>query len=206
MKRVGFYLGLFLFGNQAIAAVLPNIGKVYEIIEEDVIEVMEHKLQKLAKSGELTKINEKFKQDVVRSIEAPKEIVGIKHTVIPKKFYYDPTVTSPMDLRDLSGRIFHHKGDRVNPLDTVSLMSNLVFIDGTNQAEIKWALNEETLHQNPLMIILVKGKPIELMKKLQRIIYFDQYGQITKKLGITQVPARVTQQGNKLLIEELKVD
>lgn len=206
MKRVGFYLGLFLFGNQAIAAVLPNIGKVYEIIEEDVIEVMEHKLQKLAKSGELTKINEKFKQDVISSIENPKEIVRIKHTVIPKKFYYDPTVESPMDLRDLSGRIFHHQGDRVNPLDTVSLMSDLVFIDGTNQAQIKWALNEEMLHQNPLMIILVKGKPIELMKKLQRIIYFDQYGQITKKLDITQVPARVTQQGNKLLIEELKVD
>ena len=204
LKRSVFYLGLFLCGNYAMASVLANIGPVYKISEMDIIEVMEHKLQGLVNSGELSKINEKFKQQVIKSVQEPPAVSGITNTSKPRKYYYDPTVSAPFDLKDASGRVFHQKGDQVNPLDTVTLTENLLFIDGTNKAQLAWAL--EQLSKQSSMIILVKGKPLALMQQLQRQIYFDQYGQITKKLGITQVPARAIQEGTKLLIEEIIVN
>ena len=185
---------------------LPNIGPIYEIIESDVIEFMEHRLKRLEKTGELAKINAQFNEQAIRHIEQPKKVVGIKNTVNPRKFYYDPTVSAPFDLQDANGRIFHRKGDQVNPLDTVKLMSNLIFIDGANNTQINWMLKEDRNVEVPNTIILVNGKPIELMKRLEKMIYFDQHGLITKKLGITQVPAKVSQEDYKLLIEEIKVD
>jgi len=206
LKRSVFYLGLCLCGNYAMASVLANIGPVYKISEMDILEFMEHKLQGLANSGELSKINEKFKQQVIKSVQEPPAVSGITNTISSRTYYYDPTVAAPFDLKDDAGRVFHSKGDQVNPLDTVTLTEKLLFIDGTNKAQLAWALQQDQLSKQSSMIILVKGKPLALMQQLQRQIYFDQYGQITKKLGINQVPARVIQEGTKLLIEEIIVN
>jgi conjugal transfer pilus assembly protein TraW len=189
-----------------MASVLANIGPVYKISEMDILEFMEHKLQGLANSGELSKINEKFKQQVIKSVQEPPAVSGITNTISSRTYYYDPTVAAPFDLKDDAGRVFHSKGDQVNPLDTVTLTEKLLFIDGTNKAQLAWALQQDQLSKQSSMIILVKGKPLALMQQLQRQIYFDQYGQITKKLGINQVPARVIQEGTKLLIEEIIVN
>ena len=57
-------------------------------------------------------------------------------------------------------------------------------------------------------IILIAGSPLKLSEELGIPIYFDQYGLITKKLRIKQVPAMVFQEtGNKVLtIREEVVD
>ena len=182
------------------------MGPVYEIIETDVIEFMEHRLKRLEQTGELAKINAQIKEQAVRQVEQPKKVIGIKNTTSTRKFYYDPTISAPFDLQDANGRIFHRKGDQVNPLDTIKLMNNLIFIDGANNDQINWALKEDRQGEASNTIILVNGRPLDLMKKLNKEIYFDQHGGLTKKLGITQVPARVSQEGKKLLIEEIKVD
>lgn len=184
---------------------LPNIGPVYKIAETDLLEFMEYKLQQLNNSGELAKINARFKAKAMQAIEEPTPVIGIINTKTPKKFYYDPTVSPPFDLKDHQGKVFHKKGNTVNPLDTVTLTENLLFIDGTDKNQINWALAQPGSIK-PDLIILVKGKPLALMRQLNRQIYFDQYGQISKKLAITQVPARVSQIGTKLLIEEIKLD
>jgi hypothetical protein len=44
------------------------------------------------------------------------------------------------------------------------------------------------------------------MEELGITIYFDQFGKITKKLAISQVPAIVTQDNNLLKIEEVFPD
>jgi hypothetical protein len=53
---------------------------------------------------------------------------------------------------------------------------------------------------------LVKGAPLQMMKDLGIPIFFDQFGKITHKLGIKQVPAIVTQEGMLLKVEEQKAD
>jgi conjugal transfer pilus assembly protein TraW len=41
------------------------------------------------------------------------------------------------------------------------------------------------------------------MEDFDATCYFDQGGKLIKKFGITQVPARVSQDGNRLKVEEL---
>jgi conjugal transfer pilus assembly protein TraW len=51
----------------------------------------------------------------------------------------------------------------------------------------------------------VKGAPLELNEQHDRWFYFDQAGVLTKKLGIKQVPSIVTQYGQLLKIQEVKL-
>ena len=43
------------------------------------------------------------------------------------------------------------------------------------------------------------------MKSWRMPVYFDQQGLLTRRLGITQVPALVSQEGMRLRIDELEV-
>ena len=51
--------------------------------------------------------------------------------------------------------------------------------------------------------VLTAGSWLALMRRWKQPVYFDQHGQITARLGITRVPALVTQDGRRLRIDEL---
>jgi conjugal transfer pilus assembly protein TraW len=42
------------------------------------------------------------------------------------------------------------------------------------------------------------------MRRWKQTVYYDQQGLLTARLGIRQVPARVTQDGRRLRIDELR--
>ena len=179
-------------------------GSTFEIIEEDLLEVIESKLKTLEAEGSLQEHQKKIAKQAQEKIKRPKPVEGIQHTTKARSFTYDPSITVPYDLKDHQGTVFHAKGTKVNPLDYMSLSKPLLFIDGDNQPQVEWVLAQDS--QSPqALIILVKGSPFELMEQLDRSVYFDQEGALTKKLGIFQVPAKVTQQGKHLLIEEINL-
>ncbi|MBY0280993.1 MAG: type-F conjugative transfer system protein TraW [Alphaproteobacteria bacterium] len=175
------------------------VGATFEIMEEDLLEVIEQKLEKLSEDGSLQKHQQKIALEVQEKIKRPKPVVGIQHAKKARVFTYDLSLTVPYDLKDHQGKIFHAKDTKVNPLDFKSLSKPLVFIDGNSGPQVEWAIGQEPL----ALIILTNGSPFELMEKLDRPVYFDQEGVLTKKLGILQVPAKVTQQEKHLLIEEV---
>lgn len=177
------------------------VGATFEIIEEDLLEVIGQNLRKLNEDGSLQKHQQKIALEVQEKIKRPKAVEGIQHTKEPRSFTYDPSITVPYDLKDHQGKIFHAKGTKVNPLDSQSLSKPLVFIDGDDGSQVEWAMTQQPTSQ----IILTKGSPFELMEKIDRPVYFDQEGTLAKKLGIQQVPARVTQQDKYLLIEEINL-
>lgn len=180
------------------------VGTTFEIQEEDLLELIERKLKTLEKDGSLQKHQKKIAEAAQKKIKRPKPVEGIKHTTEAKTFTYDPSITVPYDLKDHQGKVFHKSGTKVNPLDFRSLSKPMLFIDGDDEEQVSWAIRQCAIAPQPVaQIILVKGSPFELMKKLDFPIYFDQEGTITKKLKITQVPARVTQQDKHLLIEEI---
>jgi conjugal transfer pilus assembly protein TraW len=49
----------------------------------------------------------------------------------------------------------------------------------------------------------VAGSYLALMQRWQVLVYYDQQGALTRKLGITHVPALVSQEGKQLRIDEL---
>jgi conjugal transfer pilus assembly protein TraW len=177
------------------------VGNTFEILEEDLLEVIETKLKTLAQDGNLQSHQSKIAAGVKETIKRPKPVEGIQHTTKARAFTYDPSITVPYYLKDHQGKVFYAKGTKVNPLDYQSLTKPLLFIDGDDQPQVEWAMSQHPAAQ----IILTKGSPFELMENLDRPVYFDQEGALTKKLGIFQIPTRVTQQEKHLLIEEINL-
>jgi hypothetical protein len=81
------------------------------------------------------------------------------------------------DIRDQKGNLIAAAGQRINPLDFVSVRQDLVFIDGDDPAQTAWAI--EHYSDIKAKIILVNGSPVELMTAKKRRFYFDQAGKLT---------------------------
>ena len=54
-----------------------------------------------------------------------------------------------------------------------------------------------------LYLPLYQAHYLDLMRRWERPVFYDQQGNLTTKLGIRQVPALVTQDGRRLRIDEL---
>lgn len=184
---------------------LGTFGEVFTIAEADLLEVIQEKLNHLEASGGLREHQEKIATRSRESIERPKAVAGITHTNKPRTFTYDPSITLTSDIADHEGRVFATKGERINPLNYRSMTKPLLFIDGDAGEHLTWAFSQLKAYPQA-KIILVKGSPLKIMQDMGIQVYFDQFGKITNKLGIVQVPAKVTQAGDYLQIEEVKAD
>ena len=121
-------------------------------------------------------------------------------------FYIDPTLVVEGDIIlpegiPNGGNKLAKKGDRINPLHTLKPRKGLLFIDGDNPAHIEYALHVKDAFDS----VLVSGKPIELEERLNSPIFFDQGGIITKRYGITHVPAKMEVDGDRLKFTEFKL-
>lgn len=191
--------------SYGIAQDLGTYGELFPIAETNLVEVIERKLAKLEQNGSLKDYQAQVQSKVEAKLKRPAAVSSVVHTTKPKTFTFDPSITVTADLRDHKGNVFHHQGEVVNPLHYRSMTKPLLFIDGDELKHIEWAL--KVLKKYPLAkVILVKGEPLKLMDELGITIYFDQFGKITQKLGILQVPAIVTQDNNLLKIEEVLPD
>ncbi len=168
---------------------LGTHGHTFEIAEPDLLKQITDGVKNLEKQTLIDKVRS--------SISRPQPVAGITKATDTKVFYYDPSIIVPNDLKDQTGRIFHKAGVRINPLSYRALSKCIIFIDGDDETQVKWAIEQKG------KIVLTSGSPTQLMDELDRPIYFDQGGKLTSKLGIKHVPAIVTQEGMKLKITEL---
>ena len=82
------------------------------------------------------------------------------------------------------------------------LARDLLFIDGTRPVEVSWALR----HQRPSRIVLVDGRPLDLMRTHGRRFFFDQSGRLSKRLGLRATPSVVAAEGSVLRITEVPLE
>lgn len=179
-------------------------GRVFLIEEIDMTDFILSKIKSMTENGELQKHQEDFRKKVLKSVMRPKEVQGIISTIKERKYHYDPSYKLEEDVRDQNGKLIYPKGKRINPFDYVVsgyIWRTLIFIDGDSKEQIEWAINQG--EEN--IIILIKGSPIDLMRKYKRRIYFDQSGFLSNKFGIKQVPALVNRDQKLLLITEVKL-
>ena len=201
------FLFLLLFFSSLSAKDLGNFGETFEIVEADLLEHIKSRLNELRENGSLEQAKAKVETRIKEQVFHPRAIEGITHTQVKREFKFDPTITVTRDLVDHKGQIFAKKGQKFNPLDKISMSKSLLFIDGTKELQIKWALIRIKNKKRLSKLILVKGTPIELGKRLNMDVYFDQHGILTKKFGIKHVPAIVFQKKKEKLltiIEELE--
>lgn len=199
------FLIVFIFTLEVLAKDLGKHGATFKIAEEDIIEYIEKKLRALSHSGELEKHKQILQTSAKEKIARPTPVTGLYKAEEDKTFYHDPTYILQENIKDHEGKIIHYAGEQINPLDTVSLTENLLFIDGDDKKQIDYLLHLITSSDKAFKVILVNGSPLSLEEELKLPIYFDQAGSITKKLGIERVPSRVEQDGRFLKINEVKL-
>ena len=174
-------------------------GTVFPVIERDLLEQIHSRLTQMERSGETARLNEDLKRRTIARVNRPDPVAGLVRASEARRWQFDPTITLAADIRGAKGELIHAAGTRVNPLDSVGLRADLLFLDGDDPDQLAWAL-KQTVNAK---LILVKGAPLELMKARQRRFYFDQGGKLTERFGIRSVPARVRQQGRLLEISEI---
>ena len=192
-------LAVLLCPAEVLAHDYGQRGTVFPVIERDLLEQIHSRLMQMERSGESARLNEDLKRRTIARVNRPDPVAGIVLASEARRWQFDPTITLAADIRGAKGELIHAAGTRVNPLDSVGLRADLLFLDGDDPDQLAWALKQDANAK----LILVKGAPLELMKARQRRFYFDQGGKLTERFGIRSVPARVRQQARLLEVSEI---
>ncbi len=156
----------------------------------------------ITKDGRIEKIQKDFVSNSKKHINRPKKVKGITNTKEKTVHYFNPEITLTKDILDQTGKVLYKKGTKVNPLNFQAFTRQLLFIDGDNPQQVAFAISKHRKIGDNLKIILIKGSPIELMKRNKNVrFYFDQEGYLTKTFGIETVPSLVKKEGNLMKIE-----
>lgn len=182
---------LSLLSLQAAAKPLGTWGDVYPIYEQNMLDFIHDRLSELEKSGELKQLEEDTKKRVIASTLRPSPTTGLRAATANKTWTFNPSITVENDIADHKGRVFAHKGQSVNPADTLPFPYALFFVDGDNAAQMTWVKKQDTGTKRKV-VLLVNGNVNEAGKALGQAVYFDQNGAFTKRFRVDEIPARVT--------------
>ncbi|MGJ9418686.1 type-F conjugative transfer system protein TraW [Massilia sp. CMS3.1] len=194
---------LFLAPCIAVAVDLGTIGPVYPIGEPNLLDFIRQRLLAKERSGELESLQESARRRGIEAMTHPQPVAGLRTAETARTFYFDPTFTLDRNVQDDKGRLLFAAGTRKNPLEIVSLSKHLLFFDARDQRQVARARDVIALYHGHVKPILVGGSYLDLMKSWRSPVYYDQQGLLTRRFGITQVPAIVSQEGLSLRIDEL---
>ena len=196
---------LLLVAPGAQALDLGVIGPSYEISEPHLLHMIEQRLRAKERSGELKRLEDQARERGIATVRNPPPVAGLHSTETARTFYFDPSFTLDRNILGPRGELLFAAGTRKNPLEVVSLSRHLLFFDGRDARQVVRAQRLISFYQGHVKPILVGGSYLDLMKSWRVPVYFDQQGLLTRRLGITQVPALVSQEGMRLRIDELEV-
>ena len=176
-------------------------GAVFPVAEADLLASIKARLEAMTASGAVDRINQQLKERTISKVNRPDPVTGLIAASAMRSWLFDPTITVSEDIKDNEGQLMVPAGTMVNPLDTVPLRQPLIFFDGDDGDERRWALEQR--RKGNAKLILVKGAPLALMKSAQTRIYFDQGGMLVRRFGIKATPAIVVQQARQLRVTEV---
>jgi len=182
---------------------LGTLGPTYGISEPHLLRFIEQRLRDKERSGELQRLIEAAQARGVEAVTRPPPIAGLRATETARTYYFDPSFKLDRNIVDAQGRLLFASGTRKNPLEVVSLSKRLLFFDARDRRQVARARELIAQYDGKLKPILTGGSYLDLMKAWQTPVYYDQQGMLTKRLGITQVPALVSQDGARLRIDEV---
>lgn len=192
-------------GSCAWGVDLGSIGPTYPISEANLLEFIAQRLQDKQASGELDLLQAQARERGILAVRQPLPVAGLRTTQQPRTFYFDPSFTLDRNILDHQGHLMFAAGSRHNPLDVVSLSRRLLFFDARDARQVKRARELIQRYRGQVKAILTAGSYLDLMKAWRTPVYYDQQGVLTRRLGIAQVPALVSQEGKRLRVDELGV-
>ena len=201
MMRTVVLLAAILLALPASAKDLGVRGATWPVAEPDLLEEIEARLVGMQRSGELARLEEEARSRARRKLEEPEPVPGIAPARDHRSRLFDPSIAVARDIRTPDGILIAAAGARVNPLERLPLTRDLIFVDGRRPAEIAWAL----AHERPAKIVLLAGRPLDLMRAHRRPFFFDAAGRLAERFAIAATPTLVVQDGQTLRITEVPV-
>jgi conjugal transfer pilus assembly protein TraW len=193
-------LGLAPLAN---AENLGTIGPTYPIVEKNLLEMIMARLRAKEASGELKRLQEQARERATAAVNNPRPVAGLRRAEAARTFYFDPSFTLQTHVVDEKGAVLFPAGTRKNPLDVVSLSRQLLFFDARDALQVGRARELIERYPGQVKPILVGGSYLDLMKRWNRPVFYDQDGTLVRRFGITAVPAIVSQEGQRLRIDEV---
>ncbi len=205
LKMLVVAAGPSLFVAHAAAMELGVIGPTYDVTEPHLLQMIEQRLREKERSGELKRLEEHARSRGIETVKHPLPVAGLHATETARTFYVDPSFTLDRNILGPQGELLFAAGTRKNPLEVVSLSRHLLFFDARDPRQVGRARQLMASYRGRVKPILVGGSYLELMKSWRIPIYYDQHGLLTRRLGIAQVPALVSQEGLRLRVDELEL-
>ena len=209
MKRAAALLLATTLGAVTVAGIplpapakdLGVRGATWPVAEPDLLAQIEARLTEMERTGALERLEQEARANARRKLEEPDPVPGIAPATKERSRLFDPAITVARNIRTADGVVIAAAGTRVNPLEWIALARDLLFVDGRREAEIAWALE----HDRPAKIVLLAGRPLELMRQYRRPFFFDQDGRLAARFGLSLTPVLVAQDGAQLRITEFPV-
>lgn len=189
---------LVLLTGTLSAKDLGQYGALFSIKEEDFLQHIQRKLSALS-SEQKSYLEKQLKDHYIALIEEPPAVEGLREASEYRTYTVDPSITVAVDITDHEGHMIVPQGTVLNPLTLCGLKEELLFLDGDQPSHLEWARQQST----PAKWILVKGKPLALQHTENHKIYFDQFGLLSRKFELLHIPAKVSQDGMRLKVEEI---
>ena len=205
MRRALVLLLAAVLAGMTAAASAKDLGvrgATWPVAEPDLLEEIELRLVEMQRSGELARLEDEARSRARRTLEEPDPVPGIAPAREHRSRLFDPSIAVARDIRMSDGVLIVAAGTRVNPLERLPLTRDLVFVDGRRAAEIAWAL----AHERPAKIVLLAGRPLDLMRRHRRPFFFDTGGRLAARFGIGLTPSLVEQEGTRLRITEFRLN
>lgn len=186
---------------RAGGAELGTYGDTWDIRERNLITVLKENLKQHFEGRSQADIKRDMQQKAEDEAMRPPPVPGLTTGRETYSRLFDPSFTVQRDIADQNGVVFAHKGQKLNPFDVIPVFDEtLYFIDADDDRQIAW-MKQQVPGTTTSRIILVNGNVRDSAQALGNRVYFDQTGSMTKKFGITQVPAEVKQApGQKLFL------
>ncbi len=195
-------LSFVVTAPEASAKDLGVRGATWPVAEPDLLLEIETRLLEMQRSGALARLEEEARTRARRMLEEPDPAPGIAPATRERSRLFDPSIAVAQDIRTPDGVLIAAAGTRVNPLERIVLARDLLFVDGRREAEIAWALS----HDRPAKIVLLAGRPLDLMRRHRRPFFFDTGGRLAARFGIAATPTLVEQDGAMLRLTEIPVE
>ena len=177
-------------------------GATWPVAEPDLLVQIETRLHEMQRSGELGRFEAQARERTRRGLEEPPSIAGIVPAREHRTRLFDPAIVVAQDIRGPDGRLVAAAGTRIDPFAHAPLTRDLLFIDGGRKVEVAWAV----AHGTPAKIVLLAGRPLDLMRRHGRPFFFDIGGRLTERFGLVRTPTLMTAEGAHLRLTEIPLD
>ena len=205
MTRAGAILLAAVLATLPAAAVAKDLGvrgATWPVAEPDLLAQIEARLAAMRRSGELDRLWDAARTRARQSLEEPAPVPGVAPARERTSRLVDPSIVVGQDIRGPGGALIAAAGTRIDPFAHMPLTRALLFVDGRREAEVAWAL----ARPGPAKIVLLAGRPLNLMREHGRPFFFDLGGRLTERFAVRATPTLIEREGAHLRLTEFPLD